>query len=144
MQCDPCVLAEMSGMAVSRGEAPHVLETDLNSSSVRMYVAPSSRQGCLQVQLRRFLSRYVHSITLKIASECDLGAQRNGWLPQFHRPPGHMNKLKFFLIFVLCKCRSSEHLVAGFASDRRIVHLIRLQNMPPQHGLWLITTNHDI
>ena len=49
LQYDFCMSAEMSGMDINWGEAPHVLETGLDSWSARTDRALSSDRGCSQV-----------------------------------------------------------------------------------------------
>ncbi len=66
LQCYFCMLAKMSGMDVNWGEAPHVLDTGLESSSVRMYAALFSRRGCSQVLFLGILSPHIYSITLRL------------------------------------------------------------------------------
>ena len=58
----------MSSKDVNWGEAPHRLDTDLGSSLARMHVVLSSGRGCSQVLFRGILSRYVHLITLEVAT----------------------------------------------------------------------------
>ena len=65
LQCDFCMSAKMSGIDVNRGEAPHDPDTSLDSASVKMYAALSSRRGCSQVLFLGILSPHVESITLK-------------------------------------------------------------------------------
>ena len=74
LQCDFCMLAIVSGMHVNRGEAPHVLDTSLDSSSMRLYAALSSHRGCSQVLFLGILSRHVYWITLRLQRGVWVGA----------------------------------------------------------------------
>ena len=59
LQCDFYMLAEMSGVDVNWGEAPHSLDTSLDSWSVRMYVVLSSCWGCSQILFLGILSSHL-------------------------------------------------------------------------------------
>src|SRR5258706_4200680 len=60
------MLAEMSGLDVNWGEAPHVLDTGWDPWSARTHAALFSNRGCSQALLLGILSRHVHSITLRL------------------------------------------------------------------------------
>ena len=114
LQCDLCVLAKMSGMEVNRDEAPHGLDTSLDSGSVRMYAALSSRRGCSQVLFLGIFRLHVYSITLKlqrgVGATCLTTVRRaSGTNVVALCMHGTMNKLNIILIFLVYKRRFSQH-----------------------------------